>query len=452
MNICRYGAVAIFSVLVGSATAFAQLPQIVPGRAAVQKPNNLNSHESWEVIYLGDNRIGYSHARTRQAEVDGKRVIATTSDLHLTFKRLGDTTVIKTHQELNETPAGELLSFEFEMRNPPKSISRTSGKVEDRFLRLETQNGDRKDKRSRNWVAKTQSPVYQDRSIRQTPLTPGETRTFNVFMPDLDSNSTVKFAADEHRFVKLLDGKQHKLLLVRVSQSVNPTLTTRAYYADNGELMLTETNLLGQTMSTYRVSQAEALKEIAGEELDLIVNTMVPVGPIEIPHRGSKIVYRISMDDDDPSRFLSKGITQAIKKLDDNTVELTVTRASVPEKSSNAPVDVDANSLKSTRLLQSDDYRVKELARNGAAGETDPEKVAFRLERYVSTKLKTKNFSTALASAAEVAASLEGDCTEHAMLLAAMSAPGEFPREWPWAWCMWNPCKVSAGTCGPRPF
>jgi transglutaminase-like putative cysteine protease len=70
---------------------------------------------------------------------------------------------------------------------------------------------------------------------------------------------------------------------------------------------------------------------------------------------------------------------------------------------------------------------VKELARNGASGETDPVKAAYRLERYVSTKLKTKNFSTALASAAEVAASLEGDCTEHAMLLAAMLRARQIP-------------------------
>jgi transglutaminase-like putative cysteine protease len=42
------------------------------------------------------------------------------------------------------------------------------------------------------------------------------------------------------------------------------------------------------------------------------------------------------------------------------------------------------------------------------------------MEKYVHRELKSKNFSTALASAAEVAKTLEGDCTEHAILLAAM--------------------------------
>ena len=42
-------------------------------------------------------------------------------------------------------------------------------------------------------------------------------------------------------------------------------------------------------------------------------------------------------------------------------------------------------------------------------------------------ELKKKNFSTALASAAEVAKNLEGDCTEHACLLAAMLRTHRIP-------------------------
>lgn len=406
-------------------TLFAQAPVIQPGNRAPQAAKDPNAHENWEVIYLGGKRIGYSHAKTRQTEYQGKPAIATTSDTQLTFKRLGDTTLIKTHQEVVEKPSGELLSYVFEMRNPPKSVSRTVGKVDGRFMRLETQNGDRANRSTRNWDSRTQSPVYQDRSLRQTPLKPGDSRSFSAFLPELDTTCTNKFSADDYRFVKLLDGKQHKLLKVRVTQSVNPTLTIRAYYNPNGELMLTETNLLGQQMETYRVSKTEALKEIAGEELDLIVNSMVRVGPLKKAHRTKKVTYKITMKNEDPSRFVPQCPTQQVRKLSDSAIELTVTKAQVPEQPSKDPVREEY--LKPTRMLQSDDYRVRDLAKRGAAGETDPVKIAYRLERYVSIKLKQKNFSTALASAAEVAASLEGDCTEHAMLLAAMLRAENIP-------------------------
>lgn len=418
-------ALALWGLHGQTSPVWAQRPVIQPGNQAPQATQDPHAYDNWEVIYLGGNRIGYSHAKTRQIEHQGKPAISTTSDTQLTFKRLGDTTIIKTHQEVIEKPSGELLSYVFEMRNPPKSVSRTEGTVDGRFLRLETQNGDRRNRSTRNWDATTQSPVYQDRSIRQTPLKPGDSRTFSTFLPELDTTSTIKFAADDYRFVKLLDGKQHKLLKVRVTQSVNPTLTIRAYYNPQGQLLLTETNLLGQEMQTYRVSKTEALKEIAGEELDLIVNSMVRVGQIKKAHGTSKAIYKITMQDDDPSRFVPKGSTQTVRKLSDSSIELTVTKARVPERPSRDPVDADY--LKSTRMLQADDYRVKDLATRGAAGETDPVKVAYRLERYVNLKLKQKNFSTALASAAEVADSLEGDCTEHAMLLAAMLRAEKIP-------------------------
>lgn len=404
---------------------FAQSTVIQPGKRNAPEAKDPHTHENWEVIFLGDNRIGYSHAKTRQIEHEGHPAISTTSDTQLTFKRLGDTTVIKTHQEVIEKPSGELLSYVFEMRNPPKSVSRTVGKVEGQRLRLETQNGDRTNRRTRNWDPKSLSPVYQDRSIRQTPLKPGGARSFSAFLPELDTISTTKFSADDYRFVKLLDGKQHRLLKVRVTQSVNPTLAIRAYYNPEGQLMLTETNLLGQQMKTYRVSKTEALKEIAGEELDLIVNSMVRVGRIKNAHGSKKVIYQITMENEDPSRFVSQGPTQNVRKLGDSSIEVTVTKANIPDRSSGKPVD--PKYLKSTRMLQSDDYRVKNLAKRGTAGETDPVKIANRLERYVSLKLKQKNFSTALASAAEVADSLEGDCTEHAMLLAAMLRAEQIP-------------------------
>ncbi len=438
MNI-RLSPSVIVLLLLGWGQLWAQPPLIVPRKTATSKTfvqqtaaqktvapsKDPYANEAWEVIYLGKNRIGYAHAKSRQANLNGKTVVKTTSNLHLTFKRLGDTTIIKTHQEVTEAESGALLSYLFEMRNPPKSMSRTQGVVAENWLQLETQNGDRKDRRKRNWDPKTLSPVFQDRSLRQTPMKPGETRSFDTFLPELDTNSTVKFVADDYRFVKLLDGKQHKLLKIRVTQSVNPTLVTRAYFDAKGQLMLTETNLLGQPMLTYRVSKEEALKEIAGEELDLIVNSMVQVGRIKNAHQTKRVVYRMTLDNDDPSRFLAKGLTQSIKRLTNESAELTVIQAVVPKTPSKDPVKEEF--LKSTRLLQSNDYRVKDLAMRGAAGETDPVKIAFRLERYVAQKLNQKNFSTALASAAEVAASLEGDCTEHAMLLAAMLRAKNIP-------------------------
>ena len=67
------------------------------------------------------------------------------------------------------------------------------------------------------------------------------------------------------------------------------------------------------------------------------------------------------------------------------------------------------------------------MAAEVASQETDPWRLACELERYVKRTVQLKNYSTAMATAAEVAESLEGDCTEHAMLLAALCRARQIP-------------------------
>ncbi len=63
----------------------------------------------------------------------------------------------------------------------------------------------------------------------------------------------------------------------------------------------------------------------------------------------------------------------------------------------------------------------------------EPSQVAVAMEKYVNREVAKKDFSTALASAAEVARTLQGDCTEHAVLLAAMLRARNIP------------CKIAVG-------
>ncbi len=246
-----------------------------------------------------------------------------------------------------------------------------------------------------------------------------------MFSPEANKVATVKLMADDLRLVKLLNGKQRKLLKVRITQSVYPGMTTRAYLDPKGTTLKTETDVLGVVMVTYTVPSAVALEAIAGAELDLAVTTLIDVARIKNAHRTKKIVYRITTPGEDASQYLVKGATQQVKKIDAETAELTVTAirsAETPRRFKTKPQYLEA-----TQFLQSRDQRVVEHARRAAAGETNQRIIAQRMERYVNKKLTNKNFSTALASAAEVAETLAGDCTEHAVLLAAMLRAQKIP-------------------------
>src|SRR5271163_933227 len=78
-----------------------------PNRAALPP----GSSDVWQVIYLGKGRMGYSHTFSRPVTIDGKSLIKTDSETHLTLKRFGQTLQMETRQEEEELPGGELQSF-----------------------------------------------------------------------------------------------------------------------------------------------------------------------------------------------------------------------------------------------------------------------------------------------------------------------------------------------------
>ena len=70
--------------------------------------------------------------------------------------------------------------------------------------------------------------------------------------------------------------------------------------------------------------------------------------------------------------------------------------------------------------LQSDAPVIRKLAHDGAGEAKTAREQMQHLEQFVRSYIRTKNLNVGYASALEVAKHPEGDCTEHAVLLAAL--------------------------------
>ena len=378
--------------------------------------------ESWQVIQIGKDRIGYTHSATTRAEKDGRKIIRTESETHMVIKRFGQALNMQTTMRTDETETGEMLSFVFEMKNPPASGTRTVGTVDGTNLRLETSRGSAAaatQKSTIPWDPNVRAPAYQDRMLREAHLKPGDSRSFKVFLPEFNKVTDVKIAAADFVSTSLVDGQQHRLLKVDVTQSVFPTMPLRAYLDETGKALKSEMDFIGNLMATYEVSKEEALESIAGSELDLAVNTLIRVIPIARPYESKVAVYRIQTPDANPADYFVNGGTQQVKPVDEQTIDLTVTAVPFPRNVQPA-ANVPPEFLASTQFIDSKNVKVAEYARQASTGLTDPVRIAMNMEKFVHERLTKKNFSTALATAGEVADTLEGDCTEHAVLLAAM--------------------------------
>ena len=376
--------------------------------------------DSWQVLHIGNKRAGYQRSLERVEIRDKRKVIVSVGELHFQINRFGKELTLSTTLRTEETESGELLKFAYEIKNPPATVTRSEGVVSDKDLEITSVVAGKTDKRRIPWEADAKSPAYPERFMRGKPLKPGEAFSTKVFVPEFGKFTKVSYTADEIRPIKLLDAKEHSLLLVKVSFAAIPDMNMRQYVDSNGEVKLGETDMLGTVGRLYQVTREIALQTIAGAELDLAINTLVAIDPpIKDAHRKKKIVYRITSKEDSPERSFVSGGTQQVKRLSDTSIELTVTSKPLPPVNARV-VATDAKYVAATRFLQSRDPAVVEHADRAAAGETDPSRIAARMEKYVQEKIKKKNFSTAMASASEVAQKMEGDCTEHAVLLAAM--------------------------------
>ena len=374
----------------------------------------------WRVIYLADKRIGYSRVTSSRLREGGRSVIRTVEETHMTVARFGQHLKMDLRETIVESTAGQILRFEMSMKNPPSRSIESIGEVNGSQLTLSTTVADRVQKSTKAWESDLRSTHYQDRLLKTRKLNTNETIELHVFLPQMNKSSKVTIKGEGERRTRLLDGRSHRLRRVSVSQDILPGQNMIAWQDAAGEIVKLEMPFLGSTMATYIVDEAEALKAIGGAELDLAVNTLVRLPkPLRNGHRSQRAVYRLSSSDPDALRIIpgTSGI-QETRLLSDRLVEITVTRAKPP--TGNRRLSVAEHYLEATQYLQSQDTHVAQHASRAAGNELNQWRAATAMEKYVFRKLRRKNFSTALASAAEVAKDMSGDCTEHAVLLAAM--------------------------------
>ncbi len=376
------------------------------------------AEETWQVIYLAGQRVGYARSLVSPLESDGETLVRTEVETHLSIKRFGQTLNMSTSQESVETLAGNMLRYAFEMKNPPASTTKNTGEVDGAKLRISSDINGRKSQSVTEWKPGIKSPTYQDRLLRAQPLKAGEQKQFDVFFPEMSKPGTLKVVAGDSESIEVLGGKRETLQKVTVTNSIIPGVKTLAWINARGDTVKSSTSMLGTEMVTYTVPKDEALKVLTVTELDLGLSTLVKTKAIPNPYQTRKVVYRITIPDENPTQVIPAGDTQSVAEVSEHVADVTVAQLPIPASATIGKVA--AEFLEPTQFLQSDDDKVKEHAERAAGTLTDPAAIAKAMESYVRTNLKNKNFSTALASAGEVARNLEGDCTEHAVLLAAM--------------------------------
>jgi len=392
------------------------------GAAEAVAPNK--ERESWDILLLQGKRVGYAHTTARLVAESGRQILRTEDLARLSLRRGNDTVQQDIRSLSIETPDGKLLRFESEIGMGPATI-RTTGQVKGDRLEIETTGAAAAPaKTSIPWSADDAGPFATEQSLLRKPMQPGERRTLKVLMAEFQQVADVEMTAKGFEPCKLPTGTHELLRIETVARLANNQKIEQTEWADRtGDTLKTLMPAMGQ-LETYRASKAEALEKVDAAELDLLSSMMVKVEqPLSGGHRTKEVCYRVHLDGSDPASVFVTGPTQAVKSIDANTAEVTVYAIRPGQSGGNrsAPADPPTeDDLRPNVFVQSDDPLIVADAKKATGDEKDPWRVAVALERFVNREVKNKNFSQAFATAAEVAKSREGDCTEHAVFLMAL--------------------------------
>jgi transglutaminase-like putative cysteine protease len=366
-------------------------------------------------------------------EQNGQKIIRSTSELQLTVRRERDTVTMRMETGTDESADGKVTGVFMRQYLGKQQQVVVTGTVEGNQLHVQVDGGSRLDKRI-PWDDRVIGMYRQEMLFKERAMKPGDTVKYLSYEPEITSVVGVQATAKDFEDVEVLGAKRRLLRVDSVPDKIKtgkgeyqlPTMSAwldRDYHTVRSQV---EMSGLGRLV-VYRTDKSTAKRPVVGGRLASI-NSLVPINRrIPRAYDTESAVYRITVkDDDDPASAFVHDARQQVRNVRGHTFELHV----LASRDLPAPVDAKepgAEYLKSCYFINCDNADVRTRTRRAVGNETDPWKKALRIERYVYENIDKKNFTEAFATADEVARTMEGDCTEHSMLSAAMCRAAGIP-------------------------
>lgn len=380
------------------------------------------SEDVWEQILIDGNPAGYRKC-TRSVAPDGDLLFSSIE--HLEVSRFGQTISIDAAHTSTQSADGYLKAFTFKLDNKPLMSLTSSGMREGDVMQVTTVTANSQAKHEMPWNDQYLSADYASYLLEKQPLADGQVRQMKVFMAEYGQVANVTHTSEGKVTVKDSAGNEQTYQLVLETSSLMPGTVSKVYLDANHRFVRSEVQQMGMKVATQVTTEDVALTEIMPKLIDIGMNSLVkPVPKLEKGHRTKAATYVISVPATANISELPSGRYQKVSEQGSKERRVITLEVSAEGKFEKNPAsdlnEVQADEYLSASLyLELDDPQLKTLADSMEVVGT-PREQALALEKQVVARLNRKDFSTAFATAAEVADSLQGDCTEHAVLLAAL--------------------------------
>lgn len=375
--------------------------------------------DSWYRIEFDGKGVGYEHVQTHLIEGSNPPTWSCFRKTQIQLKRMGQDFSLNASLWTEQLQDGRLLAFGLKRIDGDKQRLQRDGRLHPatNIMQIsELRTGSRRDYKVDSGVS-TYSPIVS--TWMPGVVDPRQRRTTTpVFFPEADGAANI---VTEYRASQQIHHAGREVTVTRQNfySDGDPSKLTTLFIGPNGEVLRQEKRVFGGVLAIVETTADIAL-QTALHSIDLDAQALVAVDrPVRFST--SRPTIRLSLS-------VSAGFMPTIPNSKFQTVEeASDTEAlialSVPEFASRAvrPVAYGQHpALASSVLIPLHDVTLQKMATKAAGPEKDPLQICKRLEDFVGSNMNRNSFSTAIVAADEVARTLRGDCTEHAVLLAAL--------------------------------
>lgn len=370
--------------------------------------------DQWMLVEINGAPAGYLHTVVSK-RTDG--AWTTFVDSRWRVARMGQELELVSEQSFVEDGRGHVLELGSRLLLPEERV--VTGRVDDDHLALSV-----RDPRSERtvddveWDARIRGPAWWRRATDAwlVDARAGDSMHTYIFDPSLGRPVTTTLRVEQ---------RDEQGLRVSEALDILPGPPT-VYVLDTALHSQGSTSpLMGLDIRQRPCSRSEALAayHAGGVPAEMFEQTLLrPDTPLPRPRSLDRVIYRlVSRDGVFPLPVFDDGRQRVLERTPDSV--LLEVRRVVPGDAVREVDDGDGSDpryLRPNASIQCDDPKVVALARELGGDDGAPWDVARRLERGVARYIDKKSFGVAFGSASEVCANRSGDCTEHAVLLAAV--------------------------------
>ena len=397
-------------------TAWAQ-ETVSPASTTPVKP----SFEEWTLIMLDGKTCGFGSTITTPVDTAHGPGYKTELQEEFVVKRLGVALKMNEVSHITENAQGAVFSFD-QVSTGMGSDIESSG----------VRDGDDLVVSSRGQTQRYHIPPLSalgPEAIRRltnaVPLKAGTNFTLNTFTTDYPQAVAVEngtIVGQEEHDVR---GVTRNLWKITSEMPVMPGITSTTWVDENNDDIETDVTVPGLGLMQQFVSnRAECMKQPEGAEI-FAASLIAPQRALTDIGQQGEAIYRLTTSDATQKLSLWDHAEQRVLKSQPGMSEIVVT---VPAWTATDatftlphPDTPDLHDyLQPSAYLESGSPIIRKLAKDAVGSEANPVLAAQRIEKFVELYITKKDLNVGFASAEETAKSREGDCTEHAVLCAAL--------------------------------